>query len=113
MNEPNEELLTRQQQKALHKWFEMLAEELRNEGVDLKDAMPKVLDILPTKENVKEMIWRPVQMALYGKNSTTGLLKKKEIDDILMVISKNLGDRGITTPPFPSAEEVSLLKLEP
>ena len=98
--------MTRQQQKALHLWFEQLAQTLREDGVDLKDAMPKVIDIIPTKENVKEIIWKPVQNALYKKKSTTELLKKKEIDNIYDVICKALGEMGITIPPFPSLEEV-------
>lgn len=99
-----EDKRTEQQNRALHLWFEMLAQTLREEGIDLKEAMPKVIDIIPTKENVKEMLWKPVQNALFKKKSTTELLKQKEIDLIYDVLCKNLGERGIIIPPFPSWE---------
>jgi hypothetical protein len=97
-----EDKRTIQQNKALHKWFELLARELRENGYDMKTVMPKVIDIIPTKENVKELIWRPVQMAMFSKHSTTELLKKKEIDLVFDVICKALGEMGVVVPAFPS-----------
>ena len=85
-------------------------EVLRDDGLDLREAMPKVIDIIPTKESVKEMIWKPVMMAMFHKQSTTQLNKSKEIDKVVDVITKALGERGISIPPFPSWENIEYIE---
>jgi len=103
-----DELRTSQQNRALHKWFEIFATELQTEGIDMKNAMEavKVYDAPATKYGVKEYIWRPIQTALYGKKSTTELLRKQEIDRIYDTICKAFGGMGVQVPPFPSEEEL-------
>ena len=74
----------------------------------MKQTLVGGYDIIPTKESVKEMIFRPIMLALYGKNSTTKLLKQKEIDAVYDVICKHFGQLGIAVPPFPSYLTLSL-----
>lgn len=98
--------LTEQQRKALHLWFSQLAEALRDEGHDMRKVMS--YPIIPTKESVKEMIFKPILLAMYGKKSTKDLNKQKEIDTCVDVIVKTFGEMGIIIPAFPSLEEKSL-----
>ncbi len=97
--------LTRQQQKALHLWFRQLADVLREEGNDIRQMLS--YPILPTETSVKEVIFKPILFAAFGKKSTKELSKQKEIDDCYDIICKTFGEMGIKVPPFPSEEELN------
>ena len=103
--------LTRQQQKALYLWLSLVADELRNRGLDMRKAL--IAPIIPTKESVLEMIWRPIMQAYVGKTSTTQLLKHKEIEEIVDIIKVMFMDMksDIIMPPFPSDEEIANQQL--
>ena len=64
---------TIQQNKAMHKFFEQLAEVLNDAGFDMKKVMKPEVDIYWTAENIKEFLWKPIQEALFIKQSTTEL----------------------------------------
>ena len=103
-----EEKLSRQQMKSLNFWCGQISTVLRQEGM----TMNKVIEIMknfelpPTKEVVKELVFKPIMTALFKKTSTTELCRKKEIDDISQTMIMNFGKWGITLPPFPSEEEI-------
>ena len=103
-----EEKLSRQQMKSLNFWCGQISIVLRQEGM----TMNKVIEIMknfelpPTKEVVKELVFKPIMTALFKKTSTTELCRKKEIDDISQTMIMNFGKWGITLPPFPSEEEI-------
>jgi hypothetical protein len=94
---------TSQQNRALHKYFELLAEELNDAGLDVKEVLRPSVDIEWTGELIKEYIWRPVQMAQLKKKSTTQLTTS-EIDQIYEVITRHLGQKFGLYVPFPSEE---------
>jgi hypothetical protein len=106
-----EDKLTRQQQKSLHLWFSMLASELNQQGITMQMVLKKfIVDAPCTKSIIKELVWKPVQDALYAKTSTTELLKKEEIDKIYDTLNKFFAEElQVQCPPFPSLEEISLL----
>jgi hypothetical protein len=106
--ETPEEKLTRQQQKALHLFFTLLAEELNNAGLDQRKVLKPGVAIPWSGESIKTQIWKPIQQALYEKKSTTELLKKEEIDRVYNVINKHLSESfpGIEIPDFPSIESI-------
>lgn len=99
-----EEKLTRTQFDALHLWFRQLSEVLRSDGYDMR----KKLDypIIPTEESVKEMIFKPILLATFGKKSTKDLAKQKEIDDCYDTICAVFAEIGITIPPFPNRDDL-------
>lgn len=74
---------TNQQNKALHKLFEELADELLAAGVDMKVVVSIMRNyaVPATKDNVKELVWRPLQEAVTGKKSTTELTTS-EVDKV-------------------------------
>ena len=90
---------TLQQNKALHLLFEMLAEELNEKGLDMRKTLK------PSKDMVKEYIWRPIQKAQLGKKSTTERTTK-DIDKVFETINRFLGEKHKVHVPFPSIEEV-------
>ena len=57
-------------------------------------------------EIVKDYIWRPLQVAMIGKDSTTKLTTQ-DIDDIFLILGKWFAEQGVII-DFPSAETISL-----
>jgi 6-pyruvoyl-tetrahydropterin synthase len=94
------------QNSAFHLYLEQVADELRNQGQTLQNVVEKIdtLEITPTKENLKETLWRPIQKALYKKKSTTELTTgeiTKIYEAMAMFLSKNFE----INLPFPSIFE--------
>jgi hypothetical protein len=73
---------TNQQNRALHKWFTLKADQCRAAGVSPRMAFEKTIELEMTPELMKE-IWRQVQIALYKKQSTKDLAKSGEIDELV------------------------------
>jgi len=95
------------QNRALHLWFRQVSEALNKEGQDVKVVMNKMkqgVDIFWTENLVKELLWREIQIRMFGKKSTTELLKREEIEKIYDPINKFLGQHLGIHVPFPSEE---------
>ena len=59
------------QNKAMHKYFSMLSEALNEAGYDMKKTLKPEIDIPWTPAMIKEHLWRPIQLAMTNKTSTT------------------------------------------
>lgn len=101
---------TNRQNKALHVLFSLLANELNDNGLDMKRTLKPEIDIKWTSGGVKEYLWRPIMKAQVNKQSTTEL-NTKEIDEIFDTINKYLGEKHGLHVPFPSVQDV-ILKQE-
>ena len=105
---PQEPRLTRQQQKALHLFFTLVAKELNDCGLDVRRTLKAEVDIPWSGHLVKELMWKPIQKIYTGKQSTTQLSKIKEIDEIYEIFNRHLGQRfgefGLEHISFPSLE---------
>ncbi len=113
MEKPKEQKLrTEQQNKALHLYFQWLADELNNAGLDMRKTLKPEIDIPWSKSSVKEYMWKPVQKMVLDKNSTTQLKKgEKEIDKVYDTLNRYLLEKFGVHIPFPSIESF-LLKTE-
>jgi predicted oxidoreductase len=100
MNE--EEKRSALQNRALHKYFELVAKDLRQNGITVKKLLEGGLDIMPTKDIMKE-VWRKIQIAMFDKESTKDLTTR-EINDILDVLNKHMGENHEIFRAFPSIE---------
>lgn len=108
---------TEKQFKALHLWFKLLADELNEKGFDQKKIIQ--VDIPWNEYSVKERLWRPTQIIMTGKKSTTRL-DRNEIDPIYDVINRAIIERTkgkVTVPMFPEKhqmeqEAINYLKLK-
>lgn len=98
---------TKQQNKALHVLFQLLADTLNDNGLDMKKTLKPEVDIPWTAIAAKEFLWRPIQRAQLGKQSTTELTTK-EIDEVFETINRHLGEKFGVHVPFPSIEELLL-----
>ena len=90
------------QNRALHKMFETLADELNDRGKYISTVIRA--DARWDKNRVKELIWRSVQEKMFNKTSTTSLTTR-EIDEIFEVIQKALAEMGIQI-MFPSIDSI-------
>ncbi len=96
------------QNNSIHKWLDDNAKLMKTEGISIKQLIQIMsttsFEMYPTKDNLKELIWRPIQVAMFSKVSTTEL-NTDEIDPILEVFIKNVGQAtGHEFTPFPSIE---------
>jgi hypothetical protein len=82
----------------------MVAKSLNDAGLEMVVNLPtgKEWTIPWSKHTVKESIWRPVQEAITGKQSTTEA-KRTEYSQVYDVIHSRFADHhGITLPLWPS-----------
>lgn len=101
---------TIQQNKSIHKYFELLAEELNMAGLDMRIVLKPSYQIWWTPESIKNNIWKPVQEAMYKKQSTTELTRK-EVDKVYEQINYIIGEKWGVSVPFPSNEPPLLEEL--
>lgn len=80
------------QNRALHKMFEILADELNDCGMYINKVIK--MEAPWNADRVKELILREVQKTMTGKTSTTKITTK-EIDEIFEVIHKALAEKGV------------------
>lgn len=94
---------TSHQNAALHLFFKQLAELLNESGLDMRKTLKPDIDIPWTERNIKEFIWRPVQMAVLDKESTKELTTK-DIDVVFDTIARHLASKHGLVVDFPSIE---------
>ena len=100
------------QNRAMHLFFEFLAASLNDAGLDMRTVLKPEINIPWSAETVKENLWRPVQVALLQKKSTTELEtgEVSKVEDVLMRhLIKEFG-QFFEPPQFPSIESLSTEK---
>lgn len=97
---------TPDQNKALHVDYKLIADKLNDAGIEQHAFFKAGFHIPYTTNFIKDMVWRPIQMRMYGKKSTTELEKTGEIENIHDVIMRDLGENhGIEYHEFPHDPE--------
>ena len=91
------------QNRALHKYFELLAQELNQAGYDMKRTLKESVDIPWNGATVKEYLWKPIQRAQVMKQSTSELTTK-EVDLIYDTLNRHLAEKTGVQVQFPSNE---------
>lgn len=96
---------TDQQNKALHKGCELLAEALNDAGYEMKAVLAaKTADVPWTGASVKEVLYRPIMRAMTTKVSTTEM-NRVEVSQVWDVLNRHLGENFGVTVGFPSEDE--------
>lgn len=105
-NPTNEEKRTLSQNNSIHLYLTWVSNALNDAGYSVDTVLEKfTMELVWTPELCKEILWRTAQKRMFGKESTTQLKKKEEIDTIHDVINRFLGEKlGIEYIPFPSLE---------
>jgi len=93
--------MTPQQRKALHLFFDMLADELNNAGLDMKAVLKPEVDIPWSKLTVKDHLWKPIEAAMIDKDSTEDMTNE-EVSEIYEVLNRHLASKLGVSVPFPS-----------
>ena len=57
-----------------------------------------------SSESVKTFLWKPIQDAMFNKDSTTEL-DRKEVSEVYEVLNRHLGEKFGVTVGFPSIED--------
>ena len=99
----DKEKRTKQQNKAIHLFFRQMSDELNEAGLDQRKVLKPGVDIPWTEQAIKEQIWRPVQKAMIGRESTTEL-STKDIDKVFDTITRHIGEKFGLFIDFPSIE---------
>lgn len=97
---------TTQQNKALWKFFGLVADALTARGVTMRKVFESTtkFDIPPSKDNVHDL-WTYFQKMLYNTDSTRELKRQEQIDQIHKIMMNNLGETfGIDYIDFPNDE---------
>ena len=94
---------TDQQNRAMHKYFSMLADALNDAGLDIQHTLAKPLELPWSESLVKDLIWRQVQIACTDKQSTTEL-NRTEVSDIYQIIDRHLAQTHGISVAFPSQD---------
>ena len=95
---------TLQQNKSLHLFFKLLADELNNAGLYMKKVLKPNIEIPWNDKTIKEYLWKPIQKAMLLKESTTEM-NTGDMTKIWEVLNLHLGEKfGLEVPPIPSQE---------
>lgn len=96
---------TDKQNRALHLYLHQVAEALDREGHTMQNVTEAIrkAEIRPTKENIKEVVWKPLQAILLNKKSTTQL-NKVDVDRVYEVMNAWLGREFHLYVPWPSED---------
>jgi hypothetical protein len=107
-----DKLRTSTQNRAMHLYFNHLAEELNNCGLDMRRTLKPGIDIPWSGKTVKEYLWRPVMQSQLGIESTT-MLTTKDIDKVFETLTRHLGMKFGLIVDFPSIEtQINKLRTE-
>lgn len=102
---------TELQNRAIHLYLTWVARELQNQGQTMQNVVKAVtkVEITPTMQNVKEMVWREIQKTMFKKESSA-MLTKHEVDEVYRVMSMWLSKNFGIDLPFPNDEDIAPLK---
>jgi hypothetical protein len=92
---------TSQQNRSLHLWFKLLAEEFNNAGYTVQLVLSQKMDLDWDAAKIKELLWRPAQKAIVRKKSTTELSKLEDIDKVYEHLNRHLAEKFFIHVPFP------------
>lgn len=94
---------TTPQNNALHLALDELAQEMYMRDMDMRTTIK--IPIRPTKDNVKELMFKPVMTALYPDIKSTTQLSTKQMDECWRWFSERVEESMSIYIPWPSLEE--------
>ena len=90
------------QNSSLHLYSRWLADALNDAGLDMLKVFNEGAEIPWTGATVKELLWRPVQIAMTGKTSTTEQTTA-EYTEIYQVLDRHMAAKFNISVDWPSA----------
>ena len=100
------------QNNSIHQYLKLVAHELQNQGQTMRDVIQKLpeVEIPATTYTLKEILWKPIQKASLGKESTTELTTA-EVTLVYDIMSMFLAKEFQIDMPFPSNDLSGLEEL--
>lgn len=92
------------QNRSLHKYFSMLAEDLNDAGLDMRKTLKPEIEMPWTQENIKNLMFKPIIQAMFGVDSTTDL-DTKQISEAYEVLNRHTQSKLGIGILWPSNEE--------
>ena len=105
-------MTTTQQNKSLHLWLRMLADDLNGAGFSVGDGVLIKLPILYTEENLKADVLRPLMKALYPDLTSTRQLDTKQTQELYRYIDHVVSERTGVHVEFPSEEAMMMQQYD-
>lgn len=94
---------TLSQGKAIHLYCDMLAWELSSKGLDIRKTLKTDFEIPWDKDSVKQLMWHPVQKAMFG-TASTAKLTTDQVSKVYDVINRKMATEFGISLEFPSKE---------
>jgi len=94
---------TNTQNKALHKYFSLLANALNDAGWDIKRTLKPEIDIPWNADLVKRFMWKPLQDAITGEESTAKA-KRADYSKVYECLNRHTAQKLGISVPWPSNE---------
>ena len=99
---------TKLQNRSLHKYFLLLAQELRYKDIDMNALFEAREASVPVNEiMVKETIWKPIQLAMFGAESTTELTTD-QVAKVYDVINRHMIELFNVNVPWPCEDTLRM-----
>ena len=92
-----------QQNKALHKYFDLLANALNDAGYDMKRTIKPEIDVPWNAYLIKLLMWKPLQDAITGEESTAKA-KRDDYTKVYEVLNRHTAQKLGISVPWPSNE---------
>ncbi len=94
---------TKKQNDALHLFCQKLAMALNDAGLDQRKVLKPSFSFPWDMLDVKNKLWKPVQLIVLKKESTTELEAQGDINKVHDVLMRELGEKhGVEYIPFPA-----------
>ncbi len=92
-----------QQNRALHKYFDMLADALNSAGYDMRNTMRHDIELPWSAGMIKELMWRPVQLAMFQTESTAKM-RRADYTKVYEVLNRHTASKLGISIPWPSED---------
>ncbi len=92
---------TNTQNKALHKYFSLLANALNDSGYDMRRTIKPEIDIPWSADLIKRFMWKPLQDAITGEESTAKA-KRADYSKVYDVLNRHTAQKLGISVPWPS-----------
>lgn len=90
------------QNKAIHKYCSLLADKFNDAGLDMMTVLKeKSVPVSWTMSSVKDVIWRPIQVAMFQTESTTKL-ETDQVSRVYKQIARHLSTNLQIDQSFPN-----------
>lgn len=90
------------QNKSIHKYCALLAEAFNDAGLDMLAVLKvKKVSVSWTMQSVKDVLWRPIQVAMFDKESTTQL-ETHEVSQVYEQLARHLSENLNVNQSFPN-----------